>query len=391
MIGLKEPLELFLKIVRMIEKIFRRKERDKRERERQEQQRQEENKKELEERTKELEHKSPKIRSRAINKLCGLAKSGYRLELITKDLCAHLRHTTQNNDYKKKYKNKPSDEIRSLFNELNKLNAIAGKESKTSYLDLSGSYLAGVITKDACLNYADLSRIQLQNAKLRGAQMRGVNLEEAQLQKTNLEKAQMQGVSLNDAQLQKAQLSNAQLQGAGLYHAQLQGANLEDAQLQGANLEGANLMAAYLRGTQLQGSKLMSAQLQGASSSFFSYTFVIDRIKDRSDKATELEKVIFSGGLKEGDVKRIQKTLQECVEHGWMENSKKDEIEKILEEHKDKPSVNKLPEDSGASTGILTKEKADKMIAEYDKAMGKKQKKENKTAIAKKDQRTRKT
>ena len=321
--------------------------------------------------------KSESDRRNAVYKLYKLAKSNKDfLENVTGIFCRHLCDTTQNKDYQKKNKTKPSSEIQSILTLLSKLTAFAEKEHKSEsvHLELHNAYLVGANLKEAYLPGAKLSGANLRKANLKKSQMQKADMEKAQMQGADLEKAQMQGADLREAQLQKADLEDAQLQGANLSCAQLQEADLESAQLQGADLEGANLMAAFLRKAQLQGAVLIGAQLQGSSSSLFSATLFGDRVKERRGKSTELENVIFSGGLSEGDTKRMQKVLHECQENGWLANSLVDKIESILEEHKNKPSVNKLPEDSGAITGTLTEKEADKIIAAYEKAMGKKRK-----------------
>ena len=355
------------------------------------------------------------------------------LENIAEILCAHLRETTQQTDYQEKYKDKPSNEIQSLLNTLSRLNAVNEEDNKFNplRLDLSESYLVGANLDHACLNHvnlagaymqraslrwariqwANLDKAQMQRATLVWAQMQGANLNEAQMQEAYLMRAQMQeaylmgaqmqravlrgaqlqGAALGGAQLQGADLSEAQLQGAALGGAQLQGANLSEAQLQRAILIGAQMQGADLSKTQLQGANLMMAKMQGANLNEAqlqgadlseanlqgAYTrdesplliSLIERIQTREGKPPELENLIFKGGLTLTGAQRIQEKLTKCQKNEWMTKEEVSRINAILMKHQDKPAVKQLPKDSGAITGVLTKEEANKIIAKYEAAM----------------------
>ena len=363
----------------------------------------------------------------ALDKLAGSNKD--YLTRIAEILCAHLRETTQKEEYQEKYKDKPSNEIQSLakvLSELNKeLNILNSRKEKNGNfdflrLDLSASYLVGVNLGNACLKDVNLRETNLQGASLDGAQMQRAILSQAQMQEallvhtemqgTSCHEVQMQGAHLHGAQMQRASLWRAQMQGAILYWTRLQGAHLPEAkmqgiilfetQMQGTTLIKTQMQGAKLVGTQLQGATLWEAQLQGADlyqtkmqgatlndtqiqgaklskvdlrgayvSSPVEYLSLPERIKKRQGKEADLGTVIFSGGLKQEDTQRIREQLTECQKNEWMMKEEVDRINTVLKEHQDKPPSRKLPKDSEAITGSYTKKEADAIIAAYEKAM----------------------
>ena len=203
-------------------------------------------------------------------------------------LCAHIKTTTEAEEYQKKHPKQPSTRIQRLLSSLFKdeeYRFFTDNQAEKKYrADLSGAYLAGselsgtrlqgsnlagaklqgAKLNRAKLPRADLTGAQLQGALLRKAQLQGAFLVEAQLQEAYLGGALLQGARLREAQLQGANLREATLQGTSLWEAQLQGANLRKAQLLGADLIGANLQGADLTEAKLQGADLTEAKLQGA-------------------------------------------------------------------------------------------------------------------------------
>ena len=157
-------------------------------------------------------------------------------------LCAHIRRTTGEKKYRKKYKLKPSEEIQSL---LTLLFVQEHEVFKCCRINLQGSWLNGADLREARLEKAILTRIYIHRA--------------------NLGRAEMQGAVLIEAQIQEAHLLGTQLQGANLWRAKMQGADLILARLQGAHLLGAKMQGADLTLAQLQGADLRAAELQGGS------------------------------------------------------------------------------------------------------------------------------
>ncbi len=307
-----------------------------------------------------LGHPSDSVRLGGAYELFHLAQDTKDLRQTVLDiLCAHIRRTTGEAEYRKKYKSKPSEEIQSLLTLLfvqehevfkglhinlqgSWLNGANLRESRLRRADLAGSYLRGTELTDADLKEANMARVHMQSAFLFDAQLQGADLRWAQLQRVDFRWAQLQVVDFRWAQVQAAFLALAYLQGADLRWAQLQGAFLPDAQLQGASLP--------------------QAQLQGATS----YTMVRSsflpfekRIAEQIDEDSALDGTTFEGGLSQED-------LDSFVE--GLSDEKARQLRAALEPHVGKPASHEL-EGRGAIIGAYTKEEAEQWVAEYNEAM----------------------
>ena len=324
-------------------------------------------------------------------------------------LCAHIRQTTGENEYEKKYNSKPSEEIQSL------LTLLFVKEHevfKDCHINLQGSWLNGADLVKARLEKAVLTRVHLQGATLVEARLQGAILTGGYLQKANLREACLQGASIDSAYLQEADLSKACLQGATLiesrlqgvilkwaylqgailYRAYLQKADLSGARLQGAilyfaNLQCANmidigLQGAILCGSYLQGAILWMAHLQGvvgaqylpedfrgelqlwgaeAWRNFLKPSRFAKRLTESIDRESDISGMLFEGGLSRENVDSFVEGLSD---------EKANELREELEPHVDRDPSNELPEDSEAITEPpYTTEEAERWIDEYKEAM----------------------
>lgn len=305
-------------------------------------------------------------------------------------LCAHIRRTIGEAEYREKHKSEPSEEIQSL---LTLLFVQEHEVFNGLHINLQGSWLNGANLEKARLQKAVLERADLKGAILMGARLQkaelgwarlqGANLSQAHLQGADLYKAKLQGAHLSGAELQGADIGRARLQGAyllrahlegaHLWTAHLQGAYLSDAHLRGADLTHARLQGADLRGAHLQGACLCEAQLQGADiegahlqgivSTFMdslmaSRSFAGD-IRAGAGRESDFSGVSISGGLKEEEM-YLFKGLSD-------EDAKR--LREKLQLHIGKPVSHELPPDSGAITGAYSKEQAEEWIAEYEAAV----------------------
>ena len=84
-------------------------------------------------------------------------------------------------------------------------------------------------SKKAMRPYADLTGVNLQNAKLQGANLQGANLTSADLTSADLTGARLWGADLTNANLTRARLPGADLRDAKLRDANLMGADLRGA------------------------------------------------------------------------------------------------------------------------------------------------------------------
>ena len=349
-----------------------------------------------------IEHlgsESPSIRMGGAHELFHLAEDTEEWRRTIFDiLCAHIRRTTGEVEYREKHKEGPSEEIQSL------LTLLFVQEHEVFdglHINLQGSWLNGANLEKARLRKAVLSEAHLQGALLdyahfqgavlRRAYLLGANLEAARLQGADLSEAELQGADISGAQVQGANLRRAQLQGAELLSAQLQEANLEAARLQGADLCGSGLQKASLRETQLQGADLAGAHLQGAflseaqlqgaflAGADFQTAYLNDaqlqgvdssrqeypssfakRIRARIDEKSDFSDVVFSGGLTWKIVEHLVVGLSDWETVG---------LRTELASHIDKPVSHEPPRNSRAVTGTYTKEQAEGWIAEYEAAM----------------------
>ena len=292
-----------------------------------------------------LGHKSDSVRLGGAYELFHLAKDTLKedpkeklSQTVLDILCAHIRRTTGENEYRKKHMSKPSEEIQSL---LTLLFVQKHDVFKDCHINLQGSWLNGVNLEDARLKKAVLIRARLQKAILR--------------------KARLQEADLSLAHLQSAILSLAHLQSANLSLAHLQGAILNGISQQGAILKGTSQQGANLYGAQLQGAKLLGARLQGAYCQEKHYPLLSfeKRINKGIGRNADLSKVIFAGGLSQEDVDSL-------VE--GMSDEKANELRESLKPHIDQPESNQPPKYSSI-TGPYTEEDAEKWIAEYKEAM----------------------
>ena len=283
-------------------------------------------------------------------------------------LCAHIRQTTGESEYRETHKSNPSEEVQSLLTLLfvQKHGVFKGR-----HINLQGSWLNGADLKEARLWKARLTQAYLQGTELDRAHLQRANLVAAYLEEASLRKAQLQDADLQFTRLQGATLTRALLQGTTLDRTQLQGAFLVEAQLQGAflvetRLQGATLNRAQLQGAmlhlmvQLQGATLQGTRLQGIGNVDGASISFRDRIRGQIDKESDLSEVIFAGGLSQEYVDSLVEGLSD-------DQAKR--LRGILRRHIDTPERYELPENSGAITDIYTEEDAEKWITEYNKAM----------------------
>ena len=316
-----------------------------------------------------LGHESESVRLGGAYELFHLAQDTESLRQSVLDiLCAHIRRTTGETEYREKHKSKPSEEIQSLLTLLfvQKHDVFEGLR-----INLEGGWLNG----------ADLREARLEHAVLNGAQLQWADLLEARLQGAFLWRAQLHGARLRVARLQEALLLSAHLQGADLTGAQLHKANLGGARLRGANLswarlygatlwasvqhrkpkDGAHLQGAVLTHARLHGAWLQEAQLQGVVSSVQEPSGgFIERIRGSIDRQSDLSGIVFAGGLEPEDLDSLAESLSD-------EGAKR--LREELEPHIGQPESHELPKYSGAVTGIYTAEEAEEWITEYERAI----------------------
>ncbi len=275
-----------------------------------------------------LGHKSVSVRLGGAYELFHLAQDTKELHQTVMDiLCAHIRRTTGEAEYREKHPSKPSEEVQSL---LSLLFVQEHKVFEGCHINLQGSWLNGARLPQAHLQGANLAGTHLRGADLREACLHGVELRKTHLQRAILERARLHGSDLREAEMQVAKLYGAQLQGACLMDACLQGATLTSARLQGIHYDDSAMPFP-------------------------------EHIRYWIGKESMPYAAIFEGGLSQEDVDALVGGL-------FNEKAKKDLREKLTR-HVGKPASHQLTKNSGAITGAYTEEEAEQWIAEYEKAM----------------------
>ncbi len=121
----------------------------------------------------------------------------------------------------------------------------------------------GLDLREANLEKANLSEVDLHGADLRNATLDGANLRKANLEGADLSQADFRKADLWQANLQRVNLYEADLQGAELGGAKLQESYLLQTDLRGAELDRVDLERAELVQTDLRGAYLAGARLRG--------------------------------------------------------------------------------------------------------------------------------
>ena len=116
--------------------------------------------------------------------------------------------------------------------------------------------LSGIDLREAKLNGIDLCRVDL-----RGADLNATVLLESDLNSANLSKARLNGVVLGNSQVGYANLSDATLIGANFGGSFLQRSNLSNSDLRDSNFINADLRDTDLTNTRLDGADFLYANL----------------------------------------------------------------------------------------------------------------------------------
>ena len=323
-----------------------------------------------------LGHKKDSVRLGGAYELFHLAEETKEWRQTILDiLCAHIRQTTGEKEYREKHKSKPSEEMQSL---LTLLFVQEHEIFKGLHINLQGSWLNRANLNEARLERAVLVGACLQGTQLENSHLREANLSETRLALANLKnadlrravfrEAHLQGTLLHRAYLQEAKLYSVQMQGAELIEARMQGVELEEVQMQGADLRNARLQLAFLSTVRLQAASLGGAQFQAATLEYVYWggvraggsPFVETRIESRSERPGSFDGVIFQGGMGEQDINSILKD----VSHEKLSASRAK-----LQPHIGKPESHQLPEGSSVDLDAYTRPEAEEWIAEYEAAM----------------------
>ena len=316
-----------------------------------------------------LGNESESVRLGAAYELFHLAEEAREFGQTVLDiLCAHIRRTTRDDEYRMNHTRQPSEEIQSLLTLLfvQEHYIFSGlridlRESWLNGADLLGARLPKAnlrrtrmnkaILKDGCLQKAVLTEAHLKEAWLQGACLREACLSLVEMQGANLLGAQLQGADIDSGNLTCAFLSGAHLQGAFLFSTRMYGATLNSAQMQGARLSW----------TYLQGAILKDANLQGAGDWDWDFsTSFVDRIRASIGEESSLSTVVDAGMARE----RVEQLANELLS-----SEKREGLKGALRPYINAPSRRGLSGSHGAILGPYTKEEAELWIVEHEAAI----------------------
>ena len=288
-----------------------------------------------------LGHGSGTVRLGGAYELFHLAEDTVNLRsTILRILCAHIRRTTSQAEYRDKNKSRPSEEIQSLLNFL----CVQNHEVFSGLpIELHGGWLNG----------ADFSSAKLKRANFRKAHLRNAEFSDAQLQESNLT-----DTFLREAEFFKAELGGACLRGARVPEAGFMYANLRGADLNGAVFWGARLGYSMLQGSnlflaELHEADLGSADFRGVYSSFSASPFEV-AIRSSIGKDSDFSYTALEGGLYKHRIDQ-----EELSAH----------LKSKLMPHVDIEKSNRLSEDRKATTGNYSRKEAETWIQEHKTAM----------------------
>ena len=342
---------------------------------------------------KHLGDSSASVRLGGIYALYDLALSNPEkyLKNIIEILSAHVRATTQEDEYRTEYRTKPSNEISSLIKLLSDLNKeYPNKEVKSSPLDLSDTYLCGVYLRDLDFSYAIFTSSNFANAKLYSSNFAGANLWESNFAGANLWESNFAGAHLYGSHFEGANLWKSHFAGAFLWKSHFAGANLLESNFAGANLLESNFAGANLLESHFEGANLLESNFAGANllESHFEGAYgdqdesigdFKKRIENRKGKKAEIgNTMVFAGGITEKHIKDLEKIVENTSPFFTADDDRKKEFNKrmnqvieVLKTHQDKPMSHKIPEypKGNIFLGKFTEKRANEIIQLYEEVM----------------------
>ena len=210
---------------------------------------------------KHLGDSSASVRLGGIYALYDLALSNpeKRLKNIIEILSAHVRTTTQEDEYQKKYKTKPSNEISSLLKLLSDLNTnyLSENEEEGPFpLDLSYAYLCGLMLSELDFRKALFVGSNFAHAKLLGSYFEGAELISSHFE----------GAELISSHFASAYLEESNFEGANLYKSNFEGAYFSESHFEGAYFSESHFEGAYFSESHFAGAYLSESHFEGAES-----------------------------------------------------------------------------------------------------------------------------
>ena len=246
--------------------------------------------------------------------------------------------------------------------------------SRFTFADLSESHFAGAFLSGSYFEGAKLYLSNFALAKLNTSHFESANLRMSNFLGANLDGVHFTGANLDDSHFEGAYLDRSHFEGTNL-----DGAHFTDANLYRSHFEGANLHVSYFAFV-----KLSESHFEGAyDNQDGDIDVFMDRIQKRIGKKANIgNTMFFEECIKEkyigNDIKNLEDIIANRPPH-FTDNDKKKEFNKRmnsvierLKQHKDLPIIIRgVPErlKNKISLGELTKERADKIIKQYEEIM----------------------
>lgn len=300
---------------------------------------------------------------------------------IAQILCTHIQDKTKNKDYQKRHKKSPSNEIQTCINLL--FRYFKDKKNISLYGKF-GTELDVAVLKTAFLNGANFEYAHCQKANFIEAHCQGANFTLAQCQRANFDSAHCQradfisahcqeayffntncqetyffntncqGTDFMGAHCQGANFRDAHCQGANFSWTHCQGADFKYAQCQGADFRDAHCQGAYFSNTNCQGANFDKAHCQGANfkKANFKGAYAFEaghhlNLKDRINKDTKLETMLFAGEFDKEEIAAIKEAKQ-YHNDAWYQR-----MQEIIKENKGKKPDYTPNEDVKEGSGVL--------------------------------------
>lgn len=260
-------------------------------------------------------------------------------------LCAHIRHQTRTEEYRKAHRFEPSVEIQTLLTLL----FVEGTEVfKGLQADLHRSYLVGSNLGNAHLEGANFTEINLAASLVRGAHLQGALLRSAYLHWSDLGDAHLQGAVLHQAHLQGAVLQNVEFQGAAIG-----GARMQASQLHGADFNGAKSWVDYVPFSQQVATGEVGRRKSTLGSRIPTFR---ERIEGSIGKGAQLDTTAFSGGVNEDDLDELS---------SYLAGQDRELFRRRMSEHVDQPVAYTPLDSQNISSGSYDKDQARTWINDY--------------------------
>ena len=275
---------------------------------------------------------------------------------IAQILCSHIRTKTQEPEYQKDHKDRPSSEIQTtidlLFKDVGGNKGIYCREDIVGRKDfpianLQHAYLCGADFGEACCERVDFERAYCREAYFNGANCkeakfwfadcmrinfgnahceranfwsanceeaefsvadcRGIDFQEAHCEVANFMCANCREASFLGSHCEGADFEESHCEGADFKYAHCVGASFEYAHCERADFERTHCMGANFSGVYCQDADFQDGDFRGsyALKDNTDYSSAAERIKGRVGKETELENVNFAGELNKESIEDI--------------------------------------------------------------------------------------